>query len=711
MAKQTDRRTARFSPRRGKRIAVAALLSGTALIQTGPARAQAADEGDVVVLDEIRLRGASVMAVDDTIVAGYTATGSKTPTEVIDIPAQVSIVTQKEMQTRRPENLSQALSYTSSVSVDEYGSDNRYDFYRIRGFLQTGTGTYRDSLPLRSFNFTSVKIEPYSVQRIEVLKGSTSTLFGLNAPGGLVNVITKRPQADPFGEVYATIGQDHAEIGFDMGAPLDADGVWTYRLTAKVQDAEEGGDYLNDDRKYLGAALTWKPTDATALTLLANYTEFDGNAGNSTPVGSTASRGTYFGEPEFNKLDRRERSIGYEFSHEFGNGLTFRQNLRYSSFDFDLEQVYIDSVAGSTVNRGAYGVDGNVKRLAVDNQLQYDATIGTVASRTLFGVEYVRDELLEGTDYMSAPPVDIDDPVYCGLSCVTYNYTLTNDLTQKSTGIYLQEELTFADRWILTMGARHDRVETDDASGAGTNAQSAWTKKIGLTYKATEDLAFYGNYSESFQPVEAGYLPYMTVPAKPQEGRQYEIGAKYRPGGGDALLGFALFDLSQTNVPRYATVGGIPAYWQIGRIDVKGAEIEGRVAMNDNLNLNFAYAYWDAEIVNGDYPGNRPLLTPKHTASVWADYTFDQGSLAGLRIGGGARLLGERYSDDANTVRIGSSVVFDIMASYQIAENTELGVNVSNLFDRQYVASYNFTNTAIYYGDERTIRATLRHSW
>lgn len=698
----------------------AALLCGGALLPMGAAHAQTVDapsvasetaSGASIELQPVRLLGASVMAEDNTIVAGYTATGTKTVTEVLDVPAQVSVVTNKELQTRAPDNLSQALSYTSSVSVDEYGSDNRYDFYRIRGFLQTGTGTYRDSLPLRSFNFTSTKIEPYSVQRIEVLKGSTSSLFGLNAPGGLVNVITKRPQAFAFGEAYVSLGQDHAEAGFDMGAPLDAEGVWTYRLTAKVQDSEEGGDYLNDDRKYLGTALTWRPDAATSLTLLANYMKFEGNAGNSIPIGSTASRDTYFGEPDFNHLDRTERSIGYEFSHDFGSGLTFRQNLRYSSFDFDLAQVYVSTVVAPTAYRSAYTVDGNVRRLAVDNQLQYDAMIGSVKSRTLFGVEYVRDKLDEATGYYSAASVDMNNPIHCGLSCINYNYTLDNNLTQETTSVYLQEELTFADRWILTLGARRDRVETEDEAGLGTNTQSAWTKRVGLTYKATEDLAFYGNYSDSFDPVGAGYLPYMVKPPKPQTGRQYEVGAKFRPAGSDALISAALFDLSQKNVARYDTINGIPAYWQVGRIDVKGAELEGRLALNDNLNVNFAYSYWDAEIINGDYPGNRPLLTPKHQASVWADFLFDQGTLDGLRIGGGMRLLGERYSDDANKVHIGSSVVFDAMASYRLTDATELALNVSNLFDRDYVASYNFDNTATYLGDGRSVKVTLRHTW
>lgn len=695
---QPDQKSGRHS------ATLALLLSGTALIAAGGAHAQ----DDLVVFEPLYLQGASIFGEDSTIVAGYTATGSKTVAEVIDIPAQVSIVTQKELQTRAPDNLMQALAYTSSLSVDEYGSDNRYDFYRIRGFYANDTGTYRDGLPLRSFNFTGGKIEPYSVQRIEVLKGSTSTLFGMNGPGGMVNVITKRPQDLAFGEIYTTVGENRAEIGVDFGAPLDEAQVWTYRVTAKLQDAKEDTDYQNDDSRYIAGALSWKPTDATSLTLLASFYDADGNTGNSIPVGSTAPRDTFFGEPDFNAMDRLERSFGYEFSHDFGNGLTFRQNARQSSVKMTYEQAYLDGQANlapeDRTGRNAYLMYGEIDRFAVDNQLQYDTTFGDVKSRTLVGLDYTNDDLLERTWTGTAGRVDPNNPAYCGLACIDLVPGTTTDMAQKSTGLYLQQELTFNDQWIVTLGGRHDRVRTDVKSGEGSNTQTAFTKRAGLTWKATPDLSFYANYSESFNPLSSGYVPYLQAAAKPQDGTQKEAGVKYRPAGTDALISFAVFDLTQSNVPRYENF----VYSQVDKTEVKGAELEGRMAVNDNLNLNFAYSYWDAKITGG----NRPLLTPEHTASVWADYAFDEASgVQGLRVGGGARLLGARFVDDANSVELGSAVVFDAMASYRLAERTELAVNVSNLFDRDYVSSLNFDKTAVFYGDGRTVKATLRHTW
>ncbi|MDH2327238.1 TonB-dependent siderophore receptor [Cereibacter sp. SYSU M97828] len=692
-----------------KRSSLALLLSGTALI---PAAVAAQDASGDILLAPIYVQGASVFGEDSTVVAGYTATGSKTVSEIIDVPAQVSVVTQEELRTRAPDNLMQALAYTGSVSVDEYGSDNRYDFFRIRGFSANSAGTYRDGLPLRSFNFTGGKIEPYSVQRIDVLKGSTSTLFGLNGPGGLVNVITKRPQDLAFGEVYTTVGEDHAEIGTDFGAPLDADGVWTYRLTAKVKDGKEDTEFQDNDARYLAGALSWKPTAATSLTLLANWFDSDGNSGNSIPVGSTAPRDTYFGEPGFGDMDRDERSFGYEFSHDFGNGLTFRQNARQSNIEMVYKQVYLQGFTeDGLANRYAYHMDGEIDRFAIDNQLQYDTSFGNIQSRTLLGVDYTDDDLREFSRTGTAGAVDPNDPVYCGPECISLTSESLLKMKQKATGIYLQQELTFDDRWIVTLGGRHDRVETEvPTSPEQTSTQTAFTKRAGLTYKATPDLSFYANYSESFEPVSGYYNTVVSGSIKPQEGKQYEAGVKYRPGGGDALLSFALFDLTQSNVPRSDATGAITR--QIGEVNVKGAEIDGRMAINDSLNVLIGYSYWDAEIIGGATGGNVPQLTPEHSASFWADYAFGEGSaVEGLRIGGGGRLLGDRFADDANTTRIGSAVVIDAMASYQLGENTEIALNVNNLFDREYIATKNFDNTANFYGDERTIRATLRKSW
>ena len=288
---------------------------------------------------------------------------------------------------------------------------------------------------------------------------------------------------------------------------------------------------------------------------------------------------------------------------------------------------------------------------------------------------------------------------------------------QKALGIYAQEQLTFDDRWIVTLGGRWDHVNTvADYFNTGLqddDTASAFTKRAGLTYKFTPDFAAYANYSESFQPLVTptgnGYALEGTL--KPQKGEQYEVGVKYKPEGFDGLFTAALFDLTQTNVPSNVSP---TVQRQIGKVGVRGLELEGKAAIADNLNLTLAYSYWDAEIqeagsTSGNI-GNRPQRVPRHLASAWLDYTFlGDGERGDLTVGGGVRYIGQSYGDDANTVSVGGYALFDAMASYKVTKDVTLSVNATNLFDKKYVASSYYGTE--YYGDRRKIVGTLKYTW
>ncbi|MFC0338385.1 TonB-dependent siderophore receptor [Kushneria avicenniae] len=320
------------------------MVSSAMLLTTAlPLQAAPAPETLETVTVEANAIADSAAGPDSSIVAQRTLTGSKTDTDVLDLSNTVSTVTEEEMRTRNVKDLEQAIGYTAGVAVDQYGGDDRYDFFMIRGFDSTSSGTYRDGLNRRTVNFTGGKLEPYGLQRIDVLKGSTSTLFGLNAPGGMVNAITKRPLDYDFGEVYTTLGDDHTETGADFGGPIDQAGEWTYRITTKWQDAELTADETRDDRFYFAPALTWKPDDATSLTFLADYNKRRGNTSHAIPMGSNIDPETFLGEPDYNDMDRFERNVGYLFEHEFQNGLTFRQNARYTHLDMDYRHVYLSN--------------------------------------------------------------------------------------------------------------------------------------------------------------------------------------------------------------------------------------------------------------------------------------------------------------------------------------------------------------------------------
>ncbi len=699
------------------------LVAGSALtaVTIGIAstlHAQDAATGDETQLEPIVLQGQSgrPLGPDNTIVAEDTATGTKTDTPVIDVPASVSVITQKELEVRHVESLQQAVAYTSSVFADEFGNDDRYDYIRIRGFSQTTLGTYRDGLPARiPASFTASRLEPYGLQRVEVLKGSTSTLFGLNGPGGLVNSITKRPQDEKFGEIYTSYGDGTKEIGIDFGGPIDPDGVWTYRFTGLAKNGDMGWDYSNDDRIYVAPALTIKPEEGTSFTVLTDFYKRDGTGARGFPTGASVDIDTFLGEPDFNRFNTEQTDVGYQFEHEFNENLTFRSNGRYTHMDLDYAEVY-GSQLDASIDRTAFSVDGMSNRYAIDNQLQYDASWNDIESKTLFGIDYANDNTSETILFGTADGIDINNPSYCGLSCINLGPYQNWRVRQQALGIYAQEQLTFDDRWIVTLGGRWDRVNTKAdyylTGEQDDDTATAFTKRIGLTYKVNPNLALYANYSDSFQPLVTptsnGYSVEGSL--KPQKGEQFEIGLKYKPDGFDGLFTAAFFDLTQTNVPTNIT----PLLQrQIGKVGVRGVELEAKAAINNNLNLTLAYSYWDGEIKQDGTTsniGNRPSNVPRHLASAWLDYAIPGNGVRGdLTLGGGVRYVGQTYGDDANTVSVGGYTTFDAAASYKVTKDVTLAVNATNLFDREYVAtSYYGTD---YYGDRRKVVGTLKYSW
>ncbi|MGE7370689.1 TonB-dependent siderophore receptor [Neorhizobium sp. NPDC001467] len=721
----SPRRSARSGAALVGRSLAAALLSSSALLLASQALAQTADAGGTTTLETIDVTdsGNTGIGPDSTIVAKGSRTSSKTDTPLLDAPASVSVVTQRELEIRGVKTLDEAVAYTPGVSSDIYGSDNRYDYFQIRGFYSSGR-TFRDGLPMRINVFTGSRSEPYGLQRVEVLKGANSTLFGLSEPGGIVNTVTKRPQDVKFGEVYTTVGEDHVETGIDFGGPIDADGIWTYRLTAKGQDGSSDYDFLDDDRIYIAPALTFAPTDDTDFTLLTNYMRRDGATAHSIPYslrGQIDSE-TYLGEPTFDAMDTEEWNIGYEFRHNFGNGFEFRQNMRYTDIGLVYKQVFPGG-ALPTDRRSAYGVTGNVQRFDIDNQLQYDASFGAFDSKTLFGLSYAHDDA-SSAGYYNLPfrdpvtgivsggidPIDPFNPVYTGVDMSGIAPLLARG-SQAAKSIYLQEELTIDKQWIITAGTRYDYVETNDKLSGPDSVDEAVTSRLGLTYKASDEVSLYASYQESFLPLGADRTAFLTPP-KPQEGTQYELGVKYQPQGMDALFTAAVFDLTQSNLAQ--SIGGTPFQNQLGEVNVRGLELEAKVALTNQLNLTAAYTYLDAEIkadANAAIVGNRPEIVPKHMASAWVDYTIPgNGTLGDLTLGAGARFVAGIEADNENTITLPSRTVFDVAAKYMVTDNVALSLNVENLFDKEYITEIGFNDSA-FYGNRRAYRASLRYTW
>lgn len=691
----------------------AALWGCTALVVLSPgaltAQQAASGEGDTVLAPiVIEGVGTDTDADDSSTVALNSASGAKMSVPLLDTPASVSVVTAKEIEDRGATNVEQVLQYTAGVTTDYYGTDDRFDFFMIRGF---DANTYRDGLAVGS-PFGGIREEPFAFERVEVVKGANSTTFGVSDPGGSVNYVTKLPRDHRFGQAYVTGGSfDHREVGFDFGDKLTPESNWSYRITGKWQDANKEYDHSRDDERFLMGGLTWRPTDATSLSFVLDYLKRDSVPGSGgQPVGANLDRSTFLGEPDYNFRGVERTSLSMLFSHDFGAGLSLGASARYSKASTDFGYAYVAGIvdAENTIaSRAFFGNDSSAEDVVADAHLQYDTSFATVRSRTLAGVEYRNASDDNKTFYTSAPNIDWSNPVYTGGPGVPAPYASDHTDTEGK-AIYLQQEFTFSDRIIATFGLRHDWLDTtvrDKLTGESTSGDvSKTTRRLGLTYKVTDEFSAFASYAESVAPADSASV-------EPEEGKQYELGVKYQPAAMRALFSAAVYDLTKTNIS--ATNPVTLQKEPIGKVRVRGIDLEAKAELTDTISLIASYSHFDSKIVeNGSdgNVGNRMQFVPQDIAALWATYRLaGTAGLNDMTFGAGARYSGSYYMDNANTQASGGAVTYDAAVTYDLREDTTLALNVSNLFDKQYVAYGGFG--ADFYNPGRQVSLTLRHTW
>lgn len=696
----------------------AVLLGCTALVVFAPtfSLGQEADSsGSDTTLKPIVLQGSGNAGVLNTendsksIVATETTGVGKMPTDILVAPASVSVITSKEVKERGADSIEQVVQYTAGVITDYYGSDDRYDYFKIRGFTPF---TYRDGLVIGR-TWSGIREEPYAFERIEVLKGANSTGFGVSDPGGSVNYVTKTPKSERFGEVYGTGGSfAHKEAGFDFGDNITEDDTLSYRLTGKFQRSDAEYDYSQDDENFFMGGLTWRPTDATSLSFIFDHLDRDGTpSSGGHPRFTDFDRDRFFGEPDYNYDTTNRNTYSVMFDHDFGNGLTFNSSARYSKSDTGFGYAYIWDELGANdpldtmVNRSYFASDRSSEQFIVDAHLLYETSFENIESRTLAGAEYNKFDSEGDTYYTSAPPINFENPVYSGGPGPFSPFdSKKND--QKTKAIYLQQDLVFSDKLTVSVGLRNDWLDLHETNRLAGSTEagdySEFTKRLGLSYKITDELAVYTSYAESVAPPSAG--------TEPTFGKQYEVGIKYRPDAFPALFSASVYDLTMENITTYEAPVYLPA--TVDKIRHRGVDLEAKVEMTNNINLIAAYSYIDSEIVeNGaTYDGKRFAQVPEHLASVWGTYTLEgNGRRGDMTFGLGARYTGSYYFDNLNTRKSDDAIVFDAAFTYKIQENTTFQLNVSNLFDEKHIA--NDDGGAYYYNPGRAIMATLRQTW
>ncbi|MEE4463144.1 TonB-dependent siderophore receptor, partial [Azotobacter chroococcum] len=660
-------------------------------------------------------------------------------TPLNEIPRSVSITTEQQMRDRNVGTISDALHYTAGVQADVFGQDNRGDWFIIRGFSQGNNGLYRDGNRVHSDGYFRWQIDPFMLERVEVLKGAASVLYGQNPPGGVVNMVTKRPTATSFGEIGVEYGSfDHKQTTLDMGGPLDDAGRILYRITALSRDNGNQVDHVNEERMLFAPSLTFNFTDDTALTLRASM-----QRDNSDPTMQfLPSEGTRIhtangqihddvalGDPNYEKFERDQYTFGYDFQHRFNDAWSFQQNLYYGHMDLEYRHMYFagyqdDFVPGSDPDRrqllrGLSDADGQSDSLSVDNRLLYKWEGDRLKSTLLMGLDYQKLDLdnKRYDDPVVFEPIDIYNPSYGGtITLVDWDLNpLTEGRQDYRTrfdqfGLYLQEQLKIDDHWVFLLGGRYDKARADldnRTTGVDKNIRDEeFTWNAGMAYLFDNGLTPYFSYSEFFLPV-ADLNSRTGEPFEPEEGEQWEVGIKYQPVGFDGSFNLALFEMTQSNV-RTSGDNGITV--QLGEVRSKGIEFEAVANVTERLRLTGSMTYLDMEItksLDAQERGKTPASVADRMASLWATYTFKGGPLDGFALGAGARYTGNSWGDSTETMEVPSYTLYDAMASYTW-KDIKLQLNATNLTDKEYVSSCNYY---CWYGERRNVTAALTYSW
>lgn len=666
---------------------------------------------------------------------GYNATHSqiatKTSKSILETSQSVSVVTRDQIDDQGSQTVSQALRYTPGVMTNPYGATHRYDYVAMRGFNDGSVDNiYLDGLKTMgdSGTYSSMQVDPYFLERIDILKGPSSVLYGRSNPGGLVALTSKKPLYEPYHEIQATVGtQGQRGMGFDFSGPVNEDHTIAYRLVGLADKSDTQFDHNEEKRYAIAPTVAIDFDENTTLTLQA-YMQHDPEGGyhGGLPADGTLYRhnGQYIskhffeGDSDFDKFERTQQMVGYQFEHRFNDVWSARQNFRYLDGKVDMRQAYAAGWASIGSNELARATTEGKERLhawIVDNMAQAEFNTGSAKHTLLMGLDYQRRKAKVDYAGGSASNIDAFDPVY-GSPGVTETWQTSDLRRMEQTGLYMQD-LIDLDKWRFSLGLRKDWVETsseDELYGAGKNTykENKVTPRVGALYLFDNGIAPYISYSESFNP--NSFTDQNGDPLKATEGKQWEAGIKYQPPGTDNIFTASVFHITQENLAT--KLANEQYYRPVGKVRSQGVELEAHMQVTDSFRVLGSYTFADVEYIKSDdgTEGNTPNVAPRHMASVWGDYSFKEGSLQGLSLGAGVRAVSKSWADPANTERVPGYTLFDASVGYDLSnvglKGVDVRVNANNLTDKKYVAACN-SLLYCYYGEERNVTATVSYKF
>lgn len=655
-----------------------------------------------------------------TVTATRATTATKTDTALIDTPQAISVVTAAQFLDRGALTMQETLRYSAGVTSEAYGLDTRSDQPAVRGFY---TVQYLDAMT-KLFGYSLIpRAEVYTLDRVEVLRGPSSALYGKGNTGGVTNMVSKRPLFENQFEVGLQFGSyDRKQAQFDLTGALGE--AFAARVVGVLRDSDMQTNEISDDRSVLAPSLTWKPGERTTVTLLTLFQKDEtASSQQFLPVAATllAPRGrrladeTFLGEPDFDKLDSKQSAGTLLVAHEFSKALKLNVNLRYVDASTQFNEIYPDVYSDPAnpfidadrrvVNRSSYSIRSRTNFFTSDNNLQFDFATGPFTHKLLGGIDYqnFRESSESGSYFGPDMPIDIHAPVYGTYVVPELGPTLTQ--RQQQSGFYLQDQVRYAERTNLVLGVRRDRASSE--VGADEQVDYATTFRVGLVVDVGAGISPYVSYSESFLPLVG--LDFYGRPYVPQRGKQWEGGIKWQPRTG-TLITLAGFDITeenrQTNDPD-----NVLNSIQTGEVTSKGVELEATHGLTDDFNLTAAYSYVDAKVTSSSFApevGVQLSDTPKEQASLWGVKTLAFSNDLSLRLGAGVRYIGPTLSTSASgSLTTPSYTLADALISLDSA-NWTAGINATNVFDKSYYSPCRAFGDC-FTGNRRSVLGTLSY--
>ncbi|MBK1687571.1 TonB-dependent siderophore receptor [Rubrivivax gelatinosus] len=691
---------------------------GWALVRRG------ADGAAAEALPAITARAAAETATGPVrgYVARRSATATKTDTALLDTPQSVSVVGAERIEALGATRLGEVLAYTPGVDATIYGNDSRYDWIAVRGFETLTPGYYLDGLQLRNNAWWAVwQTENYGVERIEIQRGPASVLWGQNGPGGMINMVSKRPAADLPQELRLTLGSDaRRDLAADLSGAFGEGDAAQWRLVGLLRDAELPAGGMADDRQYLAPSLTLQFGADTRLTLLSQflrtragvYARVFPELGTlvPTPAGTHLPATVFAEDPEFNRFDQDQAMLGYEIEHRLDDRWTLSQSLRWARLDADMRNAYqtgyldpdpadpLDPASWRVLGRTATTSREKIHSLVVDSRIQGEFVFGDWRHTLLAGLDLQRSRADQVSVFgATVAPLDLYAPVY-GVDVVLDDPSVDTRTVLRQTGLYLQDQIRHG-AWVLTLGARHDRagVDTDDhLAGSSTRQRDHHTgARAGVVYRAAGGWAPYASYSSSFAPSTV-VDPATGKPFDPETGRQLEAGVRFEPAGHAASYSAAVFELRRRNYVSY-DLDYVPS--ADGEVTVRGLELEAVAEPRAGMNLTASYAFTPkADVTRSANPaevGKQATAVSRHRLSLWADQRF----ASGLKLGLGARLVGSHRGIGETAARdVPGYTLYDALLGWDWRA-WSLALNVSNLADKDVIT--NCSSGYCYYGSRR----------